>query len=208
MVKVAFEAQSRHVDQPELVLQGMNGVLCRTLDGPFVTAVYADLEPASGRIRLGGAGHPPALLFRRREETTEALLENGLVMGFDEAATYTSIERQAGPGDRLLLFTDGVIEATSPSNELFSLERLAATLREGADLDAGQLTDRILAELRRFRGGGPGRGFEDDVTLAVVDFTPPPSAKAEGAFDRRGGTGSVGPDATGASRAEPHGSVR
>ena len=161
----------------------MNGVLCRTLDGPFVTAVYAFLEPASGRIRLGGAGHPPALLFRR-EGTTEALLENGLVMGFDGEASYTAIERQAGPGDRLLLFTDGVIEATSRSDEPFGLERLAAVLREGADLDAGPLTDRILAELRRFRGGV---GFEDDVTLAVVDFTPPSPARARAAFGPPGG---------------------
>lgn len=171
MVKVAFEAQGGHADQPAAVLRGMNGVLCRTLDGPFVTAVYADLEPASGRMRVGGAGHPPVLLFRRREETVESLLENGLVMGLDEKAAYTSIEVQAGAGDRLLLFTDGVVEATNSSDEPFGLERLANTLREGADLDAGQLTDRILAELRRFRGGDAGRSFEDDVTLAVVDFT-------------------------------------
>jgi sigma-B regulation protein RsbU (phosphoserine phosphatase) len=185
MVKVAFEAQGSHADQPAAVLQGMNGVLCRTLDGPFVTAVYVDLEPASGRIRVGGAGHPPALLLRRREGTTEALLENGLVMGFDGEASYTAIERQAGPGDRLLLFTDGVIEATSRSDEPFGLERLAAALRTGADLDAGPLTDRILAELQRFRGGV---GFEDDVTLAVVDFTPPSPARAEAAFGPPGGT--------------------
>jgi sigma-B regulation protein RsbU (phosphoserine phosphatase) len=166
MVKVAFEAQGRHADEPAAVLRGMNGVLCRTLEGPFVTAVYADLDAGSGRLRLGGAGHPPALL-RRPEGTTEALVENGLLMGFDEAADYSALERTVGPGDRLVLFTDGVIEATSPSDEPFGLERLAAVLQEhGADLAAGPLADRILAELRRFRGGP---GFEDDVTLVVVD---------------------------------------
>jgi len=185
MVKVAFEAQGSHADQPAAVLQGMNGVLCRTLDGPFVTAVYVDLEPASGRIRAGGAGHPPALLFRRREGEVEALLENGLVMGFDREAGYGTIERQVGPGDRVLLFTDGVIEATNPSDEPFGLERLAAALRTGADLDAGALADRILAELRRFRHGV---GFEDDVTLAVVDLTPPSPARARAACGPPGGT--------------------
>ena len=143
---------------------------------------------SSGTPDTKASRSPPALLFRQREGTAEALLENGLVMGFDEEASYAAIERQAGPGDRLLLFTDGVIEATSPSDEPFGLERIAKTMREGADLDAGPLTDGVLAELRRFRGGDPTRGFEDDVTLAVVDFTPASSARARAAFGPAGGT--------------------
>jgi sigma-B regulation protein RsbU (phosphoserine phosphatase) len=170
MVKVALEAQGGHAGQPQLVLQGMNGVLCRTLDGPFVTAIYADVEPATGRFRLAGAGHPPALLYRRASGTVEALLENGLLMGFDARAEYAAREWQACPGDRLLLFTDGVLDASNAADELFGLERLGAILRANAGLTAGPLAERILNELHSFRGGDPGRGFEDDVTLAILDF--------------------------------------
>jgi sigma-B regulation protein RsbU (phosphoserine phosphatase) len=173
MVKVAFEAQGGHFDEPASVLRGMNRVLCRTLDGPFVTAVYVDLEPGSGRIRLAGAGHPPALLFRAPGGEVEELIENGLVMGFDGAESYTSIERHARPGDRLLMFTDGVIEATNPSDEPFGLGRLAAAVRDGTGLEPGRLADHVLAELRRYRGKS-ALGFEDDVTLAVAELVPDP----------------------------------
>lgn len=173
MVKVAFEAQRGAAAQPAEVVAGMNAALCRVLDGPFVTAIYASLSPTEGRLRFAGAGHPPALLWRAGPGRVERLSENGLLMGFDGAARYEAGEVTVEPGDRLLLFTDGLIEAADSRGEQFGLERLERVLAKSAALDPEALADRLLAELRSFRGA---TGFEDDLTLLVADVLPVPLA--------------------------------
>lgn len=173
MVKVAFEAQRGVAAQPAEVVAGMNAALCRVLDGPFVTAIYASLSPGEGRLRFAGAGHPPALLWRAGPRRAERLSENGLLMGFDGAARYAAGEVAVEPGDRLLLFTDGLMEAADARDEQFGLERLERVLADGAALDPEALADRLLAELRGFRGAP---GFEDDLTLLVADVLPVPLA--------------------------------
>jgi phosphoserine phosphatase RsbU/P len=172
MVKVAFEGQRERAAEPAEVLAAMNALLCRLLEGPFVTAFYASLSPAEGRLGFAGAGHPPALLWRAGTGQVERLCENGLVMGFDEAAGYEAGEVTVEPGDRLLLFTDGLTEAANARDEMFGLERLERALVEGAALEAEALADRLLGELQRYRGV---EGFEDDLTLLVADFIPLPS---------------------------------
>jgi phosphoserine phosphatase RsbU/P len=169
MVKVAFEAQRGRAAEPAEVVAAMNVLLCRVVAGPFVTAVYASVSPTEGRLRFAGAGHPPALLWRAGARRVERLNENGLVMGFDEGARYVTGEVAVEPGDRLLLFTDGLIEAANARDEFFGLERLEQTLVAGASLEAETLADRLLAELERRRGV---EGFEDDLTLLVADVLP------------------------------------
>lgn len=169
MVKVVFEAQRGRDADPAEVVAGMNALLCRVLQGPFVTAVYASVSPAEGRLRFAGAGHPPALLWKARAGKVLRLYENGLLMGLDETARYQAGEVAVGPGDRLLMFTDGLIEAANARDEHFGLERLERTLVEGAALEAEALADRLLAELGQHRGV---EGFEDDLTLLVVDVLP------------------------------------
>jgi sigma-B regulation protein RsbU (phosphoserine phosphatase) len=175
MVKVVFEAQRERAAEPAALVAGMNALLCRLLRGPFVTAVYASVSPAEGRLRFAGAGHPPALLWRAGAGQVQRLYENGLLMGLDETASYRAGEAAIGPGDRLLLFTDGVIEAANARDEHFGLERLERVLVDGAALEAEALADRLLVELGRHRGV---EGFEDDVTLLVADVLPPRSTWA------------------------------
>jgi serine phosphatase RsbU (regulator of sigma subunit) len=140
---------------------------------PSSPPFYASVSPAEGRLRFAGAGHPPALLWRAGAGRVERLSENGLLMGFDETARYQAGEVQIAPGDRLLLFTDGLIEAADTRDELFGLERLERTLVEGAALGAEPMADRVLAEVRRFRGV---ESLEDDLTLLVADVLPASAA--------------------------------
>ncbi len=156
MLKVAFEAQADHAHDPALVLTGMNAVLSGAFDGHFVTAAVAHVDLGAGKVTYAGAGHPPVLLARASGEVVE-LQENGLMLGPFPAATYSNTSAPFGPGDRLVLYTDGFPEATMPDGEPFGLERMKAVVRAGL----GSLPDRLIAAVS-------GAVREDDLTVVVA----------------------------------------
>jgi len=81
-----------------------------------------------------------------------------------EDATFTQDEIALAPGDRLVVFTDGVTETTDRRDEEYGEERLVASIAKHAELDAERLADAILDDLERFKHGK----HRDDVTLLVL----------------------------------------
>lgn len=163
MVKVAFAAQAPHAHDPSRVLAEVNRTLCGSLEGTYVTAAYAWLDLASSRLAYSAAGHPPLLL--RGADGVERLGENGLMMGMQSDAAYPSTSRQLTRGDRIVLYTDGVIEAFNPKGELFELDRLIALLEASHD-EPERFADAVLGRVAAWRCG---RGPTDDLTLMVLE---------------------------------------
>jgi sigma-B regulation protein RsbU (phosphoserine phosphatase) len=165
MVKVAFSAQADHADDPARVLASMNQILCRHLEHAYVTAVYAVVNTDRQTITIANAGHPPALL-RRRDATSLVEHEHGMMLGLFPAAEYTSTEvAPFAPGDRLLLYSDGVLEARDRAGEFFDGDRVSRWLSEIDHTSAEQLAEAALGQLTQWTGGG----FDDDVTFVVAE---------------------------------------
>ena len=114
-------------------------------------------------MRYASAGHNPPFLLRR-DASCERLGEGGGVLGIFIDQTYAMGTVQLAPGDRLVLYTDGVTEANNPAGEEFGEERLLALLREHRAVSAEQLQKTILAAADEFSGGH----WHDDATLLVV----------------------------------------
>lgn len=157
MVKVALAAQAEHASDPAAVLAGMNRILHGNLERGFVTAayIYMDGETAT----YASAGHPPVLVLR--EGQVEELRQESLPLGRFRQAEYRNGELRLAPGDRLLLYTDGVTEALSPAGEPFGDERLR-------DLVASS-PDDILGRLAGWTGRRTGEPLDDDVTIVVAE---------------------------------------
>jgi hypothetical protein len=102
-------------------------------DGKFVTGVLASLEVTSGEFSWCVAGHPPPLLIRRGRVVKELDRARGLPFGIGPASSICV--EQLEPGDRILLYTDGVTEARDLQGELFGLERLVDTITRVAGDD-------------------------------------------------------------------------
>lgn len=172
MANVAFSSQASRASQPGELLTGMNRALStRRLQGQFVTATYVFIDTQRRQVRYSNAGHPPPLLWRRGARQITELTGGSVFLGFDPDASYQTAEMAIEPGDRLLLYTDGVVEATNAAAAFFDKPRLKAFVEANADLDADRFADGLLAHLMRWSGRGiAGRSFEDDVTLAVVDI--------------------------------------
>jgi sigma-B regulation protein RsbU (phosphoserine phosphatase) len=171
MVKVALVAQAGHGDDPASVLNGMNQIFCGRLERQFVTAAYVFVDTSDGRLRYGAAGHPPALLVNRDGEADD-IAENGVMLGHFPDWTYTWVERPFRPGDRLILYTDGLIEASDARGEFFDAERLRAFARSSPTRDSSAFVDALITHVSRWTDPAGSRGFDDDVTVVVVDRLP------------------------------------
>ena len=167
MVKVALAGQREHAESPAAVLTGMNATLCGRLAGQYVTAAYLFIDTQARLMRYGAAGHPPMLQSTRADGVVNEVEQNGLILGFLEKTNYMQLERPLGTNNRLLLYTDGLIEASDARDDLFGLDRLKSTLASVAGLRAEAVADSLLRTVDGWSGRPPG----DDLTLVVVDWT-------------------------------------
>ena len=84
--------------------------------------------------------------------------------------TYSAVTLPLEPGDRCVLYTDGVLETSSPSDEEFGTGRFMRLMETKHSLGPGQFIDSLLEELSRWSGHPPGEGQQDDITVLVIDF--------------------------------------
>ena len=170
MLKVAVAAQSPHAFNPARVLAGLNQSLCGKFKHHFVTAAYVFVDMEKNSISYAGAGHPPLLLWRKSTESASEVLENGLLLGLFPEATYSDVEVQVEPGDKAILYTDGVSETRSPSKQEFGADLLKEFLESNHHLKADMFAGLLLEELWGWSEHPKGRGQEDDLTLLAIDF--------------------------------------
>jgi serine phosphatase RsbU (regulator of sigma subunit) len=133
--------------------------------GMFLTAMLVRFERDTKRLSACSAGHNPTLLFRAATGAIELLESNGPPLGFVASAEYEESQVTLAPGDVLLLYTDGVTEATDTELDMFGEERLHELLRQHARGPAASLVDAVLADLAAFTGR---ERYDDDVSMLVV----------------------------------------
>ena len=163
MVKMAAASQLPSAAHPAQLLAGMNAALCGNTQGQFVTAAYAYLDAEARQLRYAAAGHPAMLLLRRGAITEIA--ENGLILAAWAGATYSEVTVPLEHGDRLLLYTDGLVEARNAEGKLLGEEALMAALRATASLAPKEAADRLIADAQQW-----AKSQDDDLTVLVCDY--------------------------------------
>jgi len=134
-------------------------------DLPFFTMIYGQIDSASGEGSLVQAGHPHPLMIRR-DGTIMPLGEGGLPIGIDTKALYEAIPFTLEPGEGLLLYSDGIVEAENANGEIFSDERLYRIAQDQAGDPARPLLETIEQAVLRWRGGVR---LEDDVSALLLE---------------------------------------
>jgi phosphoserine phosphatase RsbU/P len=167
MVKVALASQQGRADRPAAVMAGLNASLFGRLAGQFVTAAYLFIDARAGVIRYAAAGHPPMLRLLRRTLDVREVEQNGFALGFSPDAGYDELEQPLEAGDRLLLYTDGLIEAGNGDDELFGIDRVKTSIAAAAALRPEEAADALLAEMNAWSG----QPAADDLTIVLVDWT-------------------------------------
>ena len=160
-------AQALGSSSPGEVLERVNEtLLARISPNMFVTCFYAILEPESGHFSYANAGHTLPCCRRYDEHAVIELKARGMPLGLMLGMPYEEKESVLLAGERVLFYTDGLIEAHSPQGEMFGTPRLQGFLSErpeaGRDLRA-----TLMEELERFTGEGWEQ--EDDITLLTLE---------------------------------------
>ncbi len=168
MVKLAATSQRANAADPATLLSGMNTVLHGNTQEQFVTAAYVYLDAASATLRYSAAAHPPMLLLRGGSVVEVA--ENGLMLAAFSFATYSTAEYPLEPGDRLVLYTDGLLEAANATGEEFGSHRLSALLKDGARLNPEAAADQIISSLQAW-----SKSQNDDLTVLICDYASVPA---------------------------------
>ena len=130
----------------------------------YATAFLGRLDPATGLLRYVNAGHPPPVLVRAGGPV-EMLGSGGFPLGLVEDAVYQGGAARLGPGDTLLVFSDGVSEARNAAGRELGVESLVELVRAGRGLDAGAVAARIERAVAEFSGEAAA---DDDRTLVVL----------------------------------------
>lgn len=177
LIRGVVEELGASAADPAHVLGEVNARLCPLIaqnDGQpvFATAFYAAIDTEKRSLAYANAGHPPPVFLPRRGATLQLLASDdpepaaGLVTGFH----YSARQCAFGPGDRLLIFTDGLVEAATPGGTLFGENQLIFSLGRHQGHDLGGLCDALLRDVQRFCGTDR---FEDDVCLVAIEGAMP-----------------------------------
>jgi serine phosphatase RsbU (regulator of sigma subunit) len=171
MLKIALAAQSAYADDPARVLHGLNQALCGKFQHHYVTAAYAFVDMEKRTLSYAGAGHPPLLMWGAASPGVRDVIENGLFLGMFDSATYSSVKVPLAPGDRGLLYTDGISETKNPEGAEFGSKRFRQFLVTQKNGSANQLADGLLKEVVRWSDRGEGEDLDDDVTMVTIHLT-------------------------------------
>ena len=173
MLRIALSDQLPHACDPAQVLSGINQALCGKFDRHFVTAAYAFVDAERGLLSYAGAGHPPLLFWRMSDGRAREILENGLLLTQFPEETYSAVDLPFEPGDRAVLYTDGIPECRNPQKEEFGTERFMQFMDGNCHLGAGQFVDAAIDALSQWSEHPVGQGQRDDITLLAIDFVRP-----------------------------------
>lgn len=170
MVKIAFASNTSHAADPAEVLDRINQVLCGKLESDFVTAGYIFLDTEEKNMIYAGAGHMPLLLWRAAEKKIYEFREKGTVLGQFQDLRFKNMRFALKPNDRIILYTDGIVETTNRARTLFGFDRLKAFIMSHAQLPASQFADALIRQVFSWSGKPSKEALDDDLTLIVVDY--------------------------------------
>src|SRR5436190_3704962 len=168
MAKSALLVQVKYDDSPRAVMNVLNDIVMRTAPKrTLMTFFFGLLDPSLQTLRFSSAGHLDPYVFRVRDRRIEALSSWGFPLGVRRREPFREHTVDFEPGDRLILYSDGLIEAIDDDGDPYGFERFGKTILDNGHLSAEEIKKTLLGAIRKFTRNRPP---EDDQTLVVVSF--------------------------------------
>ena len=155
-----------NLKKPAEIIKNANCLICtESNQGLFVSLVYAKINPTDGNIIYVNAGHPSPLLFRMDTQLLEEFPVTAMALGVNIDAAFEQCTVSLRPGDFIVFYTDGVIDALNEQGESFGIERLEKVIINYGQLSVDNLMETLETALRDFIGSNH---WYDDVTIVIT----------------------------------------
>lgn len=168
MLKISFAHQKDALRDPEEMLRRINTELAARYSHHFVTAGYLYLNLETRSAAYASAGHLPICVRSRATGNTREAISYGKLLGWPDNFSVGTFRLDLRYGDRLVLYTDGLVEARNSQLEMYGFPRLYKTIGQFDKLTADESADALIADVALWTGRP--NGFEDDLTLVWIDI--------------------------------------
>jgi len=169
-LEIAYSVNRDLDSNPGALFGVINDLMCDFTYDQYMTACYVYIDKVKGRLLYSNAGHKPLLMHRRSADILEEKHVDGKPIGVFPGLTFSNADIEFRPGDRIILYTDGVIEARNGEKEQFGYERFFAIIRRMAVEDNERCADAVIEAVREWMGIDEESPFDDDLTLIIVDI--------------------------------------
>ena len=168
MAKISFNTNTKKSKNPSDVIFNVNNELFDSINGngDYFTAFYGIIDMEKGMLYYSNAGHN-TIFLAHADGTLDKLENNGPVVGVVKDLEFPSVGHMLKNGDRLVLYTDGVIEARDEQAALYGEERLMNIITQNITSDVKDFTEHIFSDLQSFCGNSPRC---DDIALFAIDM--------------------------------------
>lgn len=171
MIKLSYSytmKDNRINQSPSLVLKQIESDISQQMDNTFFTAIALVLDPKDGVLYFANAGHPDAILMKSNHKI-EMLKPNLPMLGlqqFMKTMHYFDMRINFSKGDKLLLFTDGLVDAKNPDREDFSIERVVSVVKKNFDLPINLIGGHIIDACIEFK---EDQAPSDDICILGIE---------------------------------------
>jgi sigma-B regulation protein RsbU (phosphoserine phosphatase) len=169
MTCALFRSYPEPPAEPGELIYFLNQHLCKVADPSFVTALYIVYDGENHRLKIARAGHPPPMIYRAADKKAIEYPCGGVFpLGIDPYEQVPVTEAELQPGDRILMYTDGITERFSTDGETYGEERLLQQLEGSGNIQPEELLTAIMKDVDDFANGRPA---DDDqaLLLAIVE---------------------------------------
>ncbi len=167
-VNIAYSLQLHHGDNPALLLSNMNSILYGKTGKQPITALYAYVDASQKMVKFSRAGHPLPLILQGNTHKVIEIPVAGNILGVFESIKNDVVTYTLQPNDRIILYTDGIIELRNSKKQLFGIERLISCIEENHHKTTNELIDSIVDTALNW--GGRKNKITDDITLVIVEI--------------------------------------
>ncbi len=167
--KTIFSDGSYEFLSPGVILEKVNlKILEEDFDGIYITMFYAILNTLTGELKWSNAGHISyPIIYHNGKKSLEILESKSMALGWFDYARYEDNQTEIEKGDKIILYTDGIIDSKNEDGKLFGVDGIKNIVSKNGYKKRSVLAFRILKELRKFQRK---KELEDDITLLITDY--------------------------------------
>ncbi len=170
MLKMSFDYNDDKLRSPSKLFSSLNQSLFGQMHDNYITGTYAWIDRENKMICHVNAGHWPILIIREGSDEIISERGRGTPFGWIKDIEYEEISMKLVGGDRIIFYTDGLIEERSPDGEMFGFQKFMENALNFRDRPIDEFADEILFEIRKWADKTSDESMYDDITLIIIDY--------------------------------------